>query len=113
MQADHQHLVGPRPSGMRGDDLELGEVGGEVVERGQGPRHVEPPAEAPRRARAHAGRADVDEHGYAELRDLLEEWTQFRVVDREVAADRMEVKADETEVVDGVFRLLDRLRAFP
>src|SRR5438552_15132609 len=100
MQADHQHLVGPRPSGMRGDDLELGEVGGEVVERGQGPRHLETPAEAPRRARAHAGRADVDEHAHAALRDLREEWTQVRVADREVAAGRVEVKADETEVLD-------------
>src|ERR1700746_3306461 len=54
----------------------------------------------PRPPRAPAGRAHVDEHGHAELVDLLEQRPQPGIVDREVAADRVEVKADEAQVLD-------------
>src|SRR5882672_4363536 len=98
---------------MRGDDLELWEVGGEVVEGGQGPRHLEAPAEAPGRAGAHAGGAHIYKDRDVEVGDLLEERAELRIVHREISADRVEVEADEAEVLDGVLRLLDRLRTLP
>src|SRR5439155_7593288 len=99
--------------GMRGDDLELREVGGKVVQGRHRPRHLQPPTETTWGARAHAGSADVDEHRHAKLVDLLEQRPEPRIVNGEIPADGMEVKADEPEVVDGVVRLSNRRFALP
>ena len=68
-------------------------------------------AHAARRAGAHAGHADIDHHGHVELGDLLEQRVVAPVVDREVLHDRMEVEAQQLEIVHRVADLVDGFAA--
>ena len=68
-------------------------------------------AHAARHAGAHAGHADIDHHRHAERGDLLEQRVVARIVDREVLHDRMEVEADQLEIVHRMPGLVDRVLA--
>src|SRR5581483_11935658 len=83
VQADHAHLVGPGPARMRGNDLQLRELGREVVHR-ERVRSAQAPPEAARRTGAHARRADMEQLRHPELIDLLEQGPEPWIVDREV-----------------------------
>src|SRR5690349_2660905 len=90
VQRDGGGLVDPGPAGMRHDDLQLGEIGGQPVDRRR-MRMPDDRAVPAGHAGAHAGGADVDHHRRAERGNLLEHRARARIVHREVLHDRMEV----------------------
>ena len=87
--------------GMRRDDREVREVGGELVDRRR-MRVAQLRAHAAGHSGAHPGRADVDHHRHLERVDRLEQRVERAVVDREMAHDRVEVEAQHAEISDRV-----------
>ncbi len=92
---------------MGGDDGEIGEIGGEIVER-RGMRMADARAQPARHAGAHAGRADIDHHRRLQLVDDFEQRIELPVVHREMAHDGMEVEAQHAEIADRVPRVVAR-----
>src|SRR5215469_13130 len=108
VQSDSGHLVEPRPTGMRGDDYQAGKIGRKFVNGGW-MRMSKLAAHPAGHARSHAGRTDVNHHRHPQLIDQLKQRVDSPVIDREMPHDRMEMKPQHFQILDGVPGLSQRL----
>src|SRR5688500_8144432 len=92
---------------MGGDDLQVGEVGGDVVEQdGSGVPELD--ATATGEARTQASGAGVEQDRDAEPGGGLVHRVAGRIVGGVALRRRMELQAPEAELGDGTAQLIDR-----
>ena len=98
---------------MGHDDGEVGEVGGDVVEAGDGPGVLELEPHAAGLARARSGEPRVDQQGHAQRLAFFVERVETRVVGIEGLVDRVELQPPQPQLGDRALELFDGGRAFP
>ena len=94
MQSHRNHLIGPRPTRVRRNDIQIRKIGGELIDRRR-VRVADHRAQTAGHAGAHARSADIDHHRHFERIDSFPQRIEPPLIDGEMAHDWMKVKTEK------------------